>query len=104
MTGVPEGPWENDQQCRENITEAISWPIPGNYNDLHEAFERATKIPIASCKRVWKYSGHQPRPISVKFINNSDKQLLLESKRKLQKVIYTDEEYPREVQRQRNIL
>ena len=70
----------------------------------HEAFERATKIPIASCKRVGKYSVHQPRPISVKFINNSDKQLLLESKRKLQKGIYANEEYPKEVQRQRNIL
>ena len=104
LTGLPEGPWENDQQCREKVTEAISWAIPGNHNGLHKAFERATKIPIAHCKRVGKYSGHQPRPISVKFINNSDKQLLLESKRKLQKGIYANEEYPKEVQRQRNIL
>ena len=103
LTRVPKGPWENNQ-CREKVTEAISWTIPGNHNDLHEAFARATKIPIASCKRVGKYSGHQPRPISAKFINNSDKQLLLESKRKLQKGIYTDQEYPKEVQRQRNIL
>ena len=75
QTGVPEGPWENDQQCREKVTELISWTIPWNYNDPYEAFERATKMPIASCKRVGKYSVHQPRPISVKFINNSDRQL-----------------------------
>ena len=104
LTGVPKLPWENDQQCREKVTEAISCTIPGNHKDLHEAFKIATKIPIASCKRVVKYSVHRPRPIAVKFINNSDKQLLLESKRKLQKGIYANEEYPKEVQRQINIL
>ena len=72
-----------------------------NHNDLHEAFERTTKFPSVSCKRVGKYSVHWPRPISVKFINNRDKQLLFESKRKLQKRIYIVEEYPKEVQ---NIL
>ena len=103
-TGVPEGPWESYQQCRGKVTKVISWTIPGNHNDLHEAFERATKIPVASCKREGKYSGHQPRPISVNFINSIDKQLLLESKRKLQKGIYANEEYPKEVQRQKSIL
>ena len=48
--------------------------IPGNHNDSHGVFERVTKIPIESCKRVGKYSVHWPRPMSVKFINNSDKQ------------------------------
>ena len=50
LTGVPKGPWKNNQQYREKVTEAMSWTIPGNHNDLHEAFERATKIPIASLK------------------------------------------------------
>ena len=56
LTGVPKGPWENYQHCREKVTEAISWTILGNHNDSDEAFERATEIPIASCKRVGKYS------------------------------------------------
>ena len=82
----------------------ISWTIPENHNDLHEAFERAIKIPIASCKRVGKYSGHWPRPISVKFINNSDITTIIRIEEKTAKRIYTNEEYPKEIQRQRNIL
>ena len=44
LSGFPEALWENDQQCREKVTEVISWTIPGNHYDLHEVFERATEI------------------------------------------------------------
>ena len=44
LTGVPEGPWENDQQCREKVTKAISWTIPGNHYDSHEALRGLQKF------------------------------------------------------------
>ena len=68
--------------------------------------EIAQKIGIRKCKRMGRFTQDQsrPRPISIELVHRHDVLNLLDNKRKLNKGMYLDKEYPQDVERKRKIL
>ena len=66
--------------------------------------ETAKAIDIVSCKHVGKYRHSYPRSISVTFAKHDDKESFLSNKRQLPPGIFTNEEYPLHIERNRDRL
>ena len=102
MHGLEEGKEESSLELYEKTVEAISYTVKGR--NKKERMETAKEISISTVKRVGRKNQHRNRPTVISFVYKADAINLLEHKKKLQKGIYVDKEYPEEVEERRRYL
>ena len=102
LTGVQEGPFELYSTTKLRVYEMIAATIAsGNSED---DLNMAQKVDITSCNRVGKFRHNYSRPISITFAKRDNKELFLLNKKHLPEGIFTNEEYPLHIKRNRDRL
>ena len=102
MHGVDEMEDENPSQRTDKVKEMLSYTV--NKPTQEEQLSVASNIKIVSTERMGRYNENRSRPISIKFQNKSDSDLLLKQKKKLPEGIYVDREYCSETEKERQLL
>ena len=69
--------------------------------DSENRLEVAQRIGIRKCKRMGRLTEDtsRPRPISIELVHRQDALNLIDNKRKLNKGVYLDKEYPQDIER-----
>ena len=102
LTLVQEDPFEPYSTTKLRVHEMIAATIAsGNSED---DLNTDKKVYIANCNRVGKFRHNYSRPISITFAKRDDKELFLSNKRHLPEGIFTNEEYPLYIKRNRERL
>ena len=104
LKGVPDTKWEEERETLRKVYQELSASV--EVKDNENKLEIAQKIGIRKCKRMGRFTQDQsrPRPISIELVHRHDVLNLLDNKRKLNKGMYLDKEYPHDVERKRKIL
>ena len=102
FSGIAKGVWETFTDCQQKVLDALA-KIVGNKSP-DEADNSVQNIVLNHVKRLGIFSKNRTRPISVKFVNQSDKNYLMEHKKGLPKGIYVEDEFTPKVQWKRNVL
>ena len=102
MHGVEESFEESESQRKMKVKAMISHIV--NRNTAAERMEVVENIPIEWTERLGRYNEQRSRPISIKFVNKQDCDLLLQCKKQLPDGIYVDREYCAETEKERQYL
>ena len=87
---------------RQKVLDALAKTVRNKSPD--EVDKSVQNIALSHVKKVGIFSKNRTRPISVKFVNQGDKNNLMEHKKLLPKVIYVEDEITPKVQWKRNVL
>ena len=102
FSGIAKGVWETFTDCRQKVLEACTKTVRNKSAD--EANKSVQNIALSHVKRVGVFNMNRTIPILVKFVNQSDKNYLMEHMKFLLKGIYMEDEFAPEVQWKRNVL
>ena len=91
MHGVEETFEESELQRKRKIKAMISHTV--NRSTVVERMEVVENIPIEWTERLGRYNEQRSRPISIKFANRHDCDLLLQCKKHLPDGVFVDREY-----------
>ena len=83
FSGIAKGVWETFTDCRQKVLDALAKTVRNK--SPNEADKSVQNIALSHVKRVGIFSKNTTRPISVKFVNQSDKNYLMEHKTSSQK-------------------
>ena len=72
--------------------------------DGEDRLEVAHEVGIRRCRRMGRYQPERNRPISLELVHRQDVLYLLEHKKELNKGVYLDKEYSKEVEKKRKVL
>ena len=102
MYGVEESFEESELQRKMKVKVMISHTV--NRSTVAERMEVVENIPIEWTERLGRYNKQRSRPISIKFANRQDCDLLLQCKKHLPDGVYIDREYCVETEKERQYL
>ena len=91
MHGVEESFEESELQRKRKVKAMISHMV--NRSTVAERMEVVENIPIEWTERLGRYNEQRSRPISIKFANRQDCDLLLQCKKHLPDRVFVDREY-----------
>ena len=101
-SGMQEQSWETYDTTKERVIDTIVTVMGGEDKDA--ARREARKIYITCCNRIGQYQLGRPRPISVTFQHQEDKDVLMSGKSNLPPGLYVNHEYPPHIKRNRDRL
>ena len=102
MHGVEETFEESELQRKRKVKAMISHTV--NRSTVAERMEVVENIPIEWTERLGRYNEQRSRPISIKFANRQDCDLLLQHKKHLPDGVFVDREYCVEMEKERQYL
>ena len=82
---------ESELQRKMKVKVKISHTV--NRSTVTERMGVVENIPIEWTERLGRYNKQRSRPISIKFVNRQDCDLLLQCKKHLPDGVYVDREY-----------
>ena len=101
FSGIAKWVWETFTDCRKKVLDELAKTVRNKSPD--EADKSVQNIALSHMKRVGIFSKNRTRPVSVKFVNQSDKHYLMEHKKLLPKGIYVEDEFTLNIQWKRNV-
>ena len=87
FSGIAKGVWETFTDCRQKVLDMLSKTVR---KSPEEADKSVQNIALSHEKRVGIFNKNRTRPISVKFVNQSDKNYLMEHKKTPPKIHVED--------------
>ena len=102
MHGVEETFAESELQRKRKVKAMISHTV--NRSTVAERMEVVENIPIEWTERLGRYNEQRSRPISIKFANRHDCDLLLQCKKHLPDGVFVDREYCVETEKEHQYL
>ena len=102
VRGIPEEYKETKAMICDKLHVKLIPIMLGNTED--DKFEAAKKILIRSCKQLGRYNRNRIRPLSVELVHKEDIEFVLENRFNLERGIYIDREYPKDIERRRKTL
>ena len=102
MHGVEETFKESELQRKRKVKAMISHTV--NRSTIAERMEVVENIPIEWTERLGRYNEQRSRPISIKFANKQDCDLLLQHKKHLPDGVFVAREYCAETEKERQYL
>ena len=102
ISGISEDKYEESEPRRSKLNTEIANVLCGN--TYEEKLQMASTLQIESTEHIGKFNPTKGRPITVKFANKSDADLILKNKKMLSKGIFVDKCYSTETERERKSL
>ena len=102
IRGLPEVFKETEPMIIDQLHRILSKIMHGDTDELKLA--NAKQITIKNCRRLGRPSKQKNRPVSIEFHHKQDVEFILENRFDLDRGIYVDKEYPKDVERKRKIL
>ena len=102
LTGISEEKFENPGPRRTKIDLELVNLVKGETHE--ECLKTASEIEIVDTEQIGKYNPTRGRPISIRFVHKKDVDLILASKKKLNKGVFIDKQYSEETEYERKRL
>ena len=102
LRGVKDEKWEEEKDTLKKVYQEISHLM--EIKDGEDRLEVAHEVGIRRCRRMGRYQPERNRPISLELVHRQDVLYLLEHKKELNKGVYLDKEYSKEVEKKRKVL
>ena len=99
LKGVTDTKWEEERETLNKVYQELSAVV--EVQEGENRLEIAQRIGIRKCKRMGRFTEDtsRPRPISIELVHRQDALNLIDNKRKLNKGVYLDKEYPQDIER-----
>ena len=102
ISGISEDKYEESEPRRSKLNTELANILCGN--TYKEKLQMASSLQIESTERIGKFNPTKGRPITVKFANKNDADLILRNKKMLPKGIFVDKCYSTETEWERKRL
>ena len=102
FSGISKEVWETFTDCRQKVLDTLAKAVRNK--SLDEADKSIQNIALSHMQRVGVFRKNRTRSISVKFVNQSDKNYLMEHKNSSQKEFTWKIEFTPKVQWKGNVL
>ena len=94
--------WEPYEITKTRVYETLASVL--SKGDLMASMDEARKIELIGCSRIGRYQMNRAQPISVIFAKYDDKENVMKKKRNLPGGVYSNDEYPVEIKKNRDKL
>ena len=102
LRGIKEDKWEEEKDTLKKVYCEIS--VLMDVKEGEDRIEAAHEVGIRRCRRMGRYQPERNRPISIELVHRQDVLYLLDRKKELNKGVYLDREYSKEVEKKRKAL